>query len=312
MKKNYLPTKCELCPRRCGANRRLGERGICGADDNLKVAHADLHFWEEPPLSGDNVDYGGSFVISNDACDRRGSGTIFFSNCPLSCLYCQNRKISQESYGSNISISHLSNIMLDLQKRGANNINLVTGTHYINEIEISYKNAIERGLKLPIVWNSSGYETPQSICRIAKFTNIWLIDCKYYDNELAFKFSGIKNYFTIFVSALDEILRHVDTLFLGECPTVIVRHLVLPGHASDSCEIVRRLVKIFGSSITLSIMNQYTPLLENCDYPELLMKVSKQEYEEVLNLIDSLGVENYFWQDGETALESFVPNFNLV
>lgn len=302
-----LPTRCQLCPRCCGVNRRDGQRGVCGATDELKVAHAGLHHWEEPPLSGIDVFYGKNFSLQRH---RSGSGAVFFSNCPLKCIYCQNKKISANGNGTNITTEELAEIFIDLQKKGANNINLVTGTHYLIQIEQALRLAKNKGLNLPIVWNSSGYERRTIISRISEFVDIWLVDCKYYSPTLSKKFSGVDDYFSIAYGAIQEILLHTNEKFFGDCPRVIVRHLVLPRHIDDSKLVINELYNAFEDDITFSIMNQYTPVLKTSKYTELLRKLSVEEYEEVLDFCDKIGIENYFWQDGDVASNSFIPKFN--
>ena len=427
---------CELCPRKCGIVRKQGKVGVCGAGEVAQVALADLHMWEEPPITGEH-----------------GSGAIFFSHCPLKCVYCQNCQISREGKGKEVTPVELAKMMLDLQARGATNINLVTGTHYLPQIEealalvgrLPFQNHVrlesENGiagdsvdlmhgsldsidecinwvgpgnserndnfqndvrlasevrfgqvenhvrlareassytfqndvrlaeetdligqLDIPIVWNTSGYETVETVRRLNRFVDIYLTDFKYFSDELGNELSGVKNYCQVATDAIkcmlekrcetscsdnDEINSAEDNskVTLDGFPTqnfistfpynksfneasnekrpeVIVRHLILPGHTQDSKNVIKHVYDEFGDSVTLSIMNQYTPVLKSAaeagdgwaahvlqKHPELGRTVSDEEYEEVLDFADSLGIDDYFWQEGETCKESFIPNF---
>jgi len=294
-----LLEKCELCPRKCSVNRLAGEVGFCGATDKLKIARASLHEWEEPCISGTN-----------------GSGTVFFSHCTLNCVFCQNYNLSHNNFGKEISIERLSEIFLELQKRGAHNINLVTPTHYIPQIIEALKIAKNNGLIIPIVYNSSGFENLEIIKLLNGFIDIYLPDFKYFNNELAKKYSSATNYFENVSKCLFEMLRQVgepkfnnDIMEKG----VIIRHLVLPGFLDDSKEILNYIYKNFKNKVYISIMNQYTPIISNLQsYPEIARKLSEKEYDEVLEYAISIGIENAFIQEGETAQESFIPNFDLT
>ena len=272
---------CTLCPRKCGANREAGKIGVCGAPPEIKVALAQLHMWEEPPITGEN-----------------GSGTIFFSHCPLKCVYCQNRAISAEGKGEIVSIVRLQEMMLELQEKGAENINFVTGTQWAPQIVQAVK-GVKHALHLPIVWNTSSYETVETIEMLNEIVNIYLADFKYYSNDLAKQLSNVSNYREVATAAINAML----------CKRVIVRHLVLPGHIDDSKLVIKHVNDCFGNKVRLSIMNQFTPVNRDGNHQELNRPLSKEEYEEVLNYADSLGIENYFWQTGETCKESFIPNF---
>ena len=291
-----MTSTCDICPRRCGVNRELGEVGVCGAPANIKVALADLHFWEEPPISGDS-----------------GSGAIFFSHCPLKCIYCQNFSISRGGKGREVSLEELQGMMMDLQSRGAKNINLVSATQWAPQV-IDAILQLGSQLRIPIVWNTSSYESVKTIRMLNGVVDTYLADFKYYSNDLAKAFSGASDYFDVATLAILEMVKAKKN--------VVVRHLVLPGHKNDSKLIVKHVQQTFGKSVTLSIMNQYTPVLktqaERGDtwaarqlekYPELGNVLSEEEYEEVLDYADKIGVENYFWQEGETCKESFIPAF---
>lgn len=293
-----LTERCELCPRRCGANRIAGKNGFCGGGKEVKVARAALHFWEEPCISGEE-----------------GSGTVFFSGCTMRCIFCQNREISRGEAGKLISIERLAEIFLELQGKGANNINLVTPMHYAPQITAALDIARKNGLHLPIVWNTGGWELPESVEAVKNYSDIWLTDFKYFDNSLAEKFSNAKNYFENASASLKKMLEQTGEPVFDDDGMmkkgIIVRHLVLPGHTDDSKKVLRWLWENFGDKIWISIMNQYTPLCSEEKFPELSRKVTDEEYDEVVDFAVSLGIENAFVQDGEAVSESFIPPFDL-
>ena len=287
--------KCSLCHRNCNINR-YEEKGICNASNNLKIARAALHYWEEPCISGEE-----------------GSGTIFFSNCNLKCIFCQNREISTKGFGKEVSIEKLSEICLELQEKGANNINLVTPTHYVPSIIKSIKQAKEKGLKIPVVYNTSTYENIDTIKMLKDTVDVYLPDLKYKDNNLAKKYSNVKDYFKYATENIDEMYKQVgkpifekDLMKKG----IIVRVLLLPGHLDDAKEIIKYLYDKYNNHIYISIMNQYTPV-NKLKYDNLNRKVTEKEYDELINYAIDLGVENAFIQEGETQSESFIPSFNL-
>ena len=286
---------CCLCPRKCGINR-YEQKGYCGANNKLKIAHYSLHMWEEPVISGDT-----------------GSGTIFFSNCNMKCMYCQNKKISLDGYGKYTSLKRLEEIMMELQEKGANNINLVTPTHYVPQIAKVLKKIKNKTLNVPVVYNTSSYENVGTLMMMNNLVDIYLADLKYYDDELALKYSFCTDYFETATMAIDEMYRQVGGLQVSEDGLlkkgVIVRVLILPGHIEDAKNIINYLYKTFGDSIIISIMNQYTPV-NKCKYDNLNRKVSDEEYNEVIDFAAELGVINAFVQDGDTAEESFIPEFN--
>ena len=293
-----LSEKCALCPRKCGAERLLGKIGFCGGGKEVKVARAALHFWEEPCISGEE-----------------GSGTVFFSGCTMRCVFCQNREISRGEAGKIISVERLSEIFLELQEKGANNINLVTPMHFAPQITAALDIAKEKGLSLPIVWNTGGWELPESVEAVKDYADIWLSDFKYFDNSLAEKFSNAKNYFEIASESLKKMVGQTGEAVFDDNGMmkkgVIVRHLVLPGHTDDSKKILRWLWENFGDRIWISIMNQYTPLCTDEKYPELFRSVTDEEYEEIIDFAVSLGIENAFVQEGGAVGESFIPPFDL-
>ena len=293
---------CELCPRRCKADRARGRRGICGAGGELKIARAALHMWEEPPISGE-----------------AGSGTIFFSGCPLKCIYCQNHQISTGGFGIEVSPERLVQIMLELQDQGALNINLVTATHYAHLLPAAIASARQRGLKIPIVYNTSGYELAQAVAELDGLVDVWLSDFKYADAALARSLSHVPDYPDVAAAALAQMVSQINAAG-GEklaqdgrmLRGIIVRHLVLPGHADDSCRVLDRVWDIAGD-VPISVMNQYTPNQRMRDQGgELARAVTDEEYEKVLDHADGLGFTTMFWQEGGAVDESFTPPFDTT
>ncbi len=309
-----LPNSCGLCPRACGADRAAGERGACGADDRLVAARAALHFWEEPPISGEH-----------------GSGTVFFAHCPLRCVYCQNALIAQGEAGAPVSVDRLAQMCLELQAQGALNVNFVTPTHYAPHVRAAVALARERGLALPVVWNTSGYETVEAVHANAGTVDVYLTDFKYADAELARRYSHAPDYPEVALAALEAMVKEAGVPEFDEVDGelrlvrgVVVRHLMLPGALEDSKRVVRLVHERFGDAVLLSLMNQYTPVLAEAAKagsaravetlnrcPELARRVSDDEYELLLDYADELGIEDYFWQQGGAAEESFIPAFDL-
>ncbi|HAB01222.1 MAG TPA: radical SAM protein [Ruminococcaceae bacterium] len=289
---------CTLCPRACGVNRTRGERGFCGADDRLKVARAALHFWEEPCLSG-----------------KRGSGTVFFSHCNLRCCYCQNREISSGGFGKEISTERLAKIFLSLQAQGAHNINLVTPTQYYPHIIQALRLAKKQGLSLPIVCNSGGYECVKTLKELDGLIDIYLPDFKYYDERYALRYSAAPHYMEIAAATVEEMLRQTGTpQFDGEGMMqkgVIVRHLALPGLSDDSKRVVKFLDRTFGNRIIMSLMSQYT-LPKDIAFPELSSPLARDDYDDLVEYAQLIGVENAYVQEEGCAEESFIPPFDLT
>ena len=286
---------CNLCPHNCLVNRYT-EVGACGASSKIKVAYYSLHMWEEPVISG-----------------NAGSGTIFFSNCNLKCIFCQNKKISNDGYGKEISNDRLSEIFMELQKKGANNINLVTPTHYVPQIVESIHLSKDKGLKLPIVYNTSSYENTNTIKLLNGLVNIYLADLKYYDDNLAVNYSHCKNYFKYATDTIDEMYEQVGKFIIKDDlmkSGLIVRILVLPGHINDAKKIIKYLYQKYNDSIFISIMNQYTPLCNFKTYTNLNRKLYDKEYDEVVDYACNLGIKNAFIQEGSTQDESFIPDFD--
>lgn len=302
---------CTLCPRKCGAtrtneaNRNLSNstgddirNGYCGQTNQIKLARAALHYYEEPCISGSN-----------------GSGAVFFSGCNLGCVFCQNQSISHENYGKVISVERLAAIFIELQNKSAHNINLVTPTHFVPSIIKAIKAARTGGLSIPIVYNTSSYEMPETINLLNGHVNVYLPDFKYWDNELAQKYSKAPNYREFAIKSIDKMVEQRPVQKFDEKGImqegVIVRHMILPGHTKDSMKIIEYLYKTYGNSISLSLLSQYTPLKHVEKYPELNRKITKREYNKVVDYALSLGVSNAFIQEGNAVGESFIPQFNL-
>lgn len=293
-----LMSDCVLCPRKCHANRLLGETGFCGQTATLSAARAALHFWEEPCISG-----------------TRGSGAVFFSGCNLQCVFCQNYNIAIGRSGRSISPNRLSEIFLKLQEQGAANINLVTGAHFIPQICYALTLAKAQGLTLPIVYNTSSYEEPDSLKYLEGLIDIYLPDLKYRSPLLSNAYSHAPDYFEKATAALAEMYRQVGRpVFDADSGLMkrgmIVRHLLLPGETGDSKKILRYLHDTYKNDIYVSIMNQYTPLEHVAQLPALNRTVTEDEYERVLTFADRIGIEQGFMQTGDTASESFIPEFD--
>ena len=289
---------CTLCPRRCHANRAAGQTGFCGQTAQLRAARAALHFWEEPCISGD--------------C---GSGTVFFSGCSLQCIFCQNHEIALGESGKIISVERLSQIFLELQEKGAANINLVTAGHFIPQVCRALELSKTHGLSIPIVYNTGSYEEAASLRLLEGLIDIWLPDLKYFSSDLSARYSSAPDYFQAATAAIAEMFRQTPaTVFDSKTGLmqrgIIVRHLMLPSQAADSKKILRYLHTTYGDAIYISIMNQYTPLAGVSEIPELNRKVTPEEYRRVLDFADRIGIENGFMQEDGTAAESFIPPFD--
>lgn len=293
-----LLESCNMCPRNCGVNRLKDKVGYCGAGKNIRVARAALHYWEEPCISG-----------------SIGSGTVFFSFCTLKCAFCQNYNISQCSFGKEITIDRLSEIFLELQGKGALNINLVTPTHYVPQIIEALKIAKEKGLKLPIIYNSSGYEKVETIKLLKGYIDVYLPDIKYFDTKYSMKYSKAKDYFLYAKEAIDEMVNQVGEVKFDKNGIikkgVIIRHLMLPGLLFDSKKIIDYIHSTYGNKVYISIMNQYTPLEHVKVYPELNKSLNQKHYEALIDYAVSIEVENGFIQEEGTDKESFIPLFNF-
>ena len=288
---------CSLCPRSCGTDRTAGQKGVCGETAELRLARAALHYWEEPCISGKN-----------------GSGAVFFCGCPLHCVYCQNAEIAAGQTGKAVSSRRLAEIFRELAAQGAHNINLVTPTHYVPQIAEAIRQVKAEGFPLPFVYNTSSYETVETLRQLEGLISIYLPDLKYVSTELSSRYSHAPDYFAAASQAIAEMVRQAgEAVFESGTGLmkrgVIVRHLLLPGCLADSRRVVKYLYETYGDRIYLSIMNQYTPMPQLADYPELNRKVSRREYERLVDYALELGVENGFIQEGETAEESFIPPF---
>ena len=289
---------CVLCPRRCLVNREQGERGYCGQTAELRVARAALHQWEEPCLSG-----------------TVGSGTVFFAGCSLGCVFCQNQEIAAGRAGKLISVERLAEIFLELQEKGAHNINLVTATHFVPQVAEALRQAKQEGLKLPVVYNTSSYEYVSTLRRLEGLVDIYLPDLKYRDSAWSLRYSHAADYFSYASRAIAEMVRQVGEPVFSEPEGlmkrgVIVRHLVLPGGEADSKEVIRYLYETYENQIYISIMNQFTPTPGLAQYPELNRTLTEKEYSRIVDYAIRLGVEQGYIQEGETAKESFIPSFD--
>ena len=288
---------CTLCPRMCRVDRDSGQKGYCRMDSTVRGARAVLHMWEEPCISGE-----------------KGSGAVFFSGCTLGCVFCQNRQIADGTCGKEISVERLSDIFLELQEKGAANINLVTASHFVLPVIPALEYAKSRGLKIPVVYNTGGYEKVETLRMLEGIVDVWLPDFKYMDSKLSEKYSRAKDYPEVAARALEEMVRQAGNCIFDEAgyiqKGVIVRHLILPGHTEDSKAVLQYLYETYKNKIYISVMNQYTPLPHTADMPPLNRKVTKREYDRVLDYALSLGIEQGYFQEGETAEESFIPLFD--
>ena len=292
-----VSNECILCPRECKVNRDI-ITGYCGCDNNVRVARAALHFWEEPCISGEN-----------------GSGTVFFSGCNLRCCFCQNYTLSHERFGENVSLNRLADIFLELQEKGANNINLVTPTHYIDKI-IKVLDNIKKKLVIPVVYNCGGYEKIDTIKMLNGYIDIFIHDIKYYDNDRAIKYSKAPDYFKYSTESLQAMIDITGKPIIDNGimkKGVIIRHLVLPGGKEDSMQILKWIVNNINiDSYIISLMNQYTPCYQSKDYPEINRKLTTYEYEKVLDYAISLGITNGYMQERSSVGKEFTPEFDLT
>ena len=297
MMNRELLDDCTLCPRNCHVNRNEGKVGYCRMTSELVVARAALHMWEEPCISGE-----------------KGSGTVFFSGCAMGCVFCQNHEIAKGLRGKSISVERLSEIFLELQEKGANNINLVTPSHYVPQIIEALDLARARGLVLPIVYNSSGYEKKETIKGLEGYVDIYLPDFKYMNDDIAERYSHCPDYSTYAKESIEEMVRQTGKPeFFPDGimkKGTIVRHLSLPGYLEDSKDILDYLHANYKNDLYISIMNQYTPLVTVEKYPEINRKVTKKEYDELISYALMLGIKNAYTQEDETQDESFIPDFD--
>ena len=292
---NNIYSSCTLCPRRCRTDRSI-HPGRCGATNRIKLARAALHHWEEPCISGE-----------------RGSGTVFFSGCPLGCVYCQNRSIASCDEGIEISRERLVDIFFELAGKGAHNVNLVTPDCYIPDVVWAISEAKGRGFTLPFICNCSGYHTPEAVDALGELIDVWLPDFKYITAGYGAKYSAAPDYPEVAKAAIDRMFGlRPECVFDADGMIqkgVIVRHMMLPEGLSESKAAVKYLYNSYGDAVWLSIMSQYTPF-GTLPYPELYKKVTEKEYDELIDFAIDLGIENAFTQEGEAAEESFIPEFN--
>lgn len=288
---------CLLCPRKCGINRSTGQTGVCGVSSEIKVARAALHYWEEPCISG-----------------KRGSGAVFFSGCSLHCVFCQNREISDGKEGKVISKERLSDIFMELADKGANNINLVTPGQYIPDIVWAVNDAKSRGMKLPIIYNTSGYENVTELNLLEGIVDVYLPDFKYMDSTLSARYSRAKDYPSVAKQALSEMVRQQPDVVIDDATGliqkgVIVRQLLLPGHVNDAKAVLKYLYDTYHDHVYISMMSQFTPTALK-DYPEINRTVTRREYERLVDYALEIGITNAFIQEGDVAKDSFIPAFD--
>ncbi len=290
---------CTLCPHNCKVNRLEGKKGRCKCDNTLKIALASLHKFEEPCISGTN-----------------SSGTVFFTNCNLNCIYCQNYEISQGGKGKEITIQTLADIFIKQQEKGAHNINLVTPTMYVYQIIEAIKLARKNGLKIPIIYNSNGYENVETIKMLNRYIDVYLPDLKYYTNELSKKYSNVDNYFEVATNAIKEMYSQVGNAVFDDNEIiqkgVIIRHLVLPNHIQNTKNILKWINENLPKDIYVSVMAQYFPTYKAKNDSLINRKLNKKEYKEVLNYLYSLDLQNGYIQELGSHEEEYVPNFNLT
>ena len=294
---NDILKKCTLCPRECGADRETSQ-GFCGGGLLPRAAKAYLHMWEEPCISGTN-----------------GSGTVFFSGCSLKCCFCQNYRISAENFGKEIAVKRLSEIFLELQDKGAHNINLVSPTHYVPQI-ITALDMCRDKLHIPVAYNCGGYEKAETIEMLRGYVDIFMPDMKYYSSELSEKYSAAPDYFEYASKAIAKMIEIAGEPVFDENGImqrgVIIRHMVLPTHRRDSEEVLKKLYKLYGKdSFMLSLMSQYTPFYKSCEHKEINRRISTYEYEKVSQLAQELGF-NGFMQERSSAKEEYTPDFDLI
>ena len=288
---------CLLCPRKCGINRSTGQTGVCGVSSEIKVARAALHYWEEPCISG-----------------KRGSGAVFFSGCSLHCVFCQNREISDGKAGKVISKERLSDIFMELADKGANNINLVTPGQYIPDIVWAVNDAKSRGMKLPIIYNTSGYENVTELKLLEGIVDVYLPDFKYMDSTLSARYSRAKDYPSVAKQALSEMVRQQPDVVIDDATGliqkgVIVRQLLLPGQVNVANAVLKYLYDTYHDHVYISMMSQFTPIALK-DYPEINRTVTRREYERLVDYALEIGITNAFIQEGDVAKDSFIPAFD--
>ena len=290
--------RCNVCPRRCNTDRTKN-KGYCGETSEIRVARAALHQWEEPCISG-----------------TKGSGTVFFTGCNLRCVYCQNKVISDGKVGMAVSKEKLAQLFVSLKDQGAHNINMVTPTHFTLQIIEAIKISRSKGMDLPIVWNTSGYETEETIDSLSGYVDVYLTDFKYMDSETARKYSFCPDYPDVAKKALSKMVSQIGKVELDSNGIikkgVVVRHLLLPGHVEESMKVLDYLHSEYGDGIYISIMSQFTPNGNLDKYPEINRKVTKYEYDKLVEYADKIGIVNAYVQEGSAAKESFIPDFDYT
>ncbi len=292
-----MPKGCKECPRYCNIQRHLGQTGFCGAGPIPEVSMLDLHFWEEPCISG-----------------KRGSGAVFFTKCNLRCVFCQNHEISQGGKGKLIGAKTLATRFLELQDRGAHNINLVSPTHYSSQVAEAIKAAKKKGLSVPVVYNCNGYESQESLGHLDGLVDVYLPDLKYFSNDLSFRYSGVSDYFFHASNAIKEMSRQVGVPRLDSEGMVIkgliVRHLVLPGCVEDSVKLLDWFAASLPKGTYLSLMSQYYPAHKAFSYPEIARKLRRLEYDTVADALCNLGIDNGYVQGLSSAQKHYTPDFS--
>lgn len=292
-------TNCQLCPRRCGVNRAQGELGRCKAGPVARLARAALHFWEEPCISG-----------------SKGSGTVFFSHCSLGCIFCQNSPVSSGQIGAEASPAQLAAIFLNLQDEGAHNLNLVTATHYLPQIMEALALARSQGFSLPVVYNSSGYECTETIDQLQGIVDVFLPDLKYYSPVTARQYAAAPDYFATATQAIRRMAEIV-----GPCQFnadgiltkgLLLRHLVLPGHTEESRKILRWIKDELPEWVMVSLMGQYLPVAGAVGHPRLGRRLTRREYQSVVDYLLALGLENGYCQELTAASSAYIPAFDLT
>ncbi len=289
---------CKICPHKCRVNREAGQIGRCRCDDKIKIALASIHYYEEPSISGKN-----------------GSGTVFFSNCNLNCIYCQNYEISQLGKGKVVTIEELADIFIKQQEKGVNNINLVTPTMYAYQIIEAIKIAKRNGLNIPILYNTNGYERVETIKALEGYIDVYLPDLKYYSNLLSKKYSNVDNYFEVATNAIKEMYKQVGTAQFNEDGIiqkgVIIRHLVLPNHLQNSKHILKWIKENMPEDTYVSVMAQYFPTYKAKEDKNINRKLTKKEYEEIENYLYTLQLEKGYMQELGEHEEEYVPKWDV-
>lgn len=288
--------KCYLCPRGCGADRALDQLGFCRMPSLPVIAKAAPHFGEEPCISGSD-----------------GSGTVFFSGCNMQCVFCQNRTISFDGFGKSVSVRRLAEIFGELEANGVHNINLVTATHFTDKVVEALKLAKP---EVPVIWNSSGYESIETLRMLEGLVQIYMPDLKYTSSDAAERYSGAPNYPKIVKSAILEMYRQTGSFVMDNGllkSGVLIRHLVLPGRLDDCFDVIDWVAETFPKNgVLLSIMSQFTPLAETSKYTEISRTLTREEYDRVTNYLDASPIQNGYYQELCSATEDFIPDFDLT